>query len=118
MDELLAQQLLGMVFKQGKEIGELTSGRDLKGVRSQKVFDGGDRPRLQGTYTRVMKKELMETVEVINEKYARRKGFESSADLKLQGYRKWVANGVEVNGEKSEETSILVDEEKEEEKAS
>lgn len=118
VDELLAQQLMGVVFKQGKEIGELTSGREIKGARSQKVFDGGNRPRLQGTYTRVMNKELMESPEVINEKYAKRKGFENAADLKLQGYRKWVAKGSEVDGENVEETPVVVDEKKVEENSS
>jgi tRNA pseudouridine38/39 synthase len=35
-----------------------------------------------------MKKPMMDAVDVINEKYAVRKGFESAEDLKLQGFRR------------------------------
>lgn len=88
IDEMLASTLLNVVAKQGIGARELSLGDGKKGSRSQKVFDGGDIPRLQGLYTPVMKKLRMETVDVINERYAIRKGFESSADLKLQGYRR------------------------------
>jgi tRNA pseudouridine38/39 synthase len=85
VDEILAGSLIDVVSKQGGKVGELSPG---KLNRSQKVFDGGDAPRLQGTYTRVMKKPLMDRVEVQNEKYAVRKGFENAADLKAQGFRR------------------------------
>ncbi|KAH7397646.1 pseudouridine synthase [Cadophora sp. MPI-SDFR-AT-0126] len=87
IDEMLASTLLNVVAKQGLEAGELTLARK-KGSRSQKVFDGGDMPRLQGVYTPVMNKLKMDRVEVINERYAVRKGFENSADMKLQGFRR------------------------------
>ncbi len=88
IDEMLAGTLIDVISKQGKPVNELTAGRGSKATKSQKVFDGGDTPRLQGTYTPVMKKPLMETVDVINEKYAVRKGFENSEDLKKQGFRR------------------------------
>jgi tRNA pseudouridine38/39 synthase len=88
IDEMLAGTLIDVVSKQGKPVQELTAGRASKATKSQKVFDGGDTPRLQGTYTQVMKKQFMETVEIINEKYAMRKGFENSEDLKKQGFRR------------------------------
>ncbi|KAK2629929.1 hypothetical protein QTJ16_000749 [Diplocarpon rosae] len=89
IDETLARTLLDVVANQGKQARELSVGEVKKASRSQKVFDGGDTPRLQGLYTPVMKKLRMETVDVINEKYAVRKGFENSADMKLQGFRRW-----------------------------
>ena len=99
IDEILAAELMGVVVKQGIEVGETTGskvrngGGRSKGGRSQKVFDGGNRPRLQGSYGKVMEKPLMDTVEVINEKYARRKGFESAEDLKAQGFRRLGGRG-------------------------
>jgi tRNA pseudouridine38/39 synthase len=85
VDEILAGSLIDVVSKQGGKVAELSPG---KLNRSQKVFDGGDAPRLQGTYTPVMKKPLMDRVEVQNERYAVRKGFENAADLKAQGFRR------------------------------
>jgi tRNA pseudouridine38/39 synthase len=49
----------------------------------------------------VMKKPLMDAVDVINEKYAVRKGFESAEDLKLQGFRRL--------GKGSGDTSVIED---------
>jgi tRNA pseudouridine38/39 synthase len=69
-------------------VEKLSAGNGKKGSKSQKVFDGGDVPRLQGTYIPVMKKLLMDAVDVINEKYAVRKGFENAEDLKMQGFRR------------------------------
>ena len=86
IDELLAGTLISVVTQQGGKVAESSPGKPL---RSQKVFDGGDAPRLQGTYTPVMKKKMMESVDVINEKYAIRKGFENAADLKAQGFRRF-----------------------------
>lgn len=88
IDEMLAGTLVGMVAQQGREIVDLSAGEARKAKRSQKVFDGGDAPRLQGVYMPVMKKPLLESVEIINEKYAVRKGFESAEDMKVQGFRR------------------------------
>ena len=88
IDEVLASNLLGAVAKQGGAIEDLTSDHWAKVVKSQKVFDGNNKPKLTGHYTPVMKKPLMDTAQVINEKYAVRKGFEDSADLKVQGFRR------------------------------
>lgn len=87
IDEVLAGTLIDVVASQGKDVQSLTS-TPKKGAKSQKVFDGGNAPRLQGTYLPVMKKPLMESTETINEKYAIRKGFESAEDLKEQGFRR------------------------------
>lgn len=88
IDEMLAGSLVDVVSKQGDKVEKLSAGNGKKGSKSQKVFDGGDVPRLQGTYIPVMKKPLMDAVDVINEKYAVRKGFENAEDLKMQGFRR------------------------------
>lgn len=91
IDEMLAGQLIDIVARQGKVVAELTAPSERKGPKSQRVFDGGDKPRLQGVYIPVMKKPLLDDVEAINEKYAVKKGFESSAsmrDAKQEEYRR------------------------------
>lgn len=88
IDEMLAGSLVDVVSKQGNRVDELEVGNGKKGSKSQKVFDGGDVYRLQGTYIPVMKKPKMDAVDVINEKYAVRKGFESAEDLRIQGFRR------------------------------
>lgn len=101
VDEMLAGTLMGVVAQQGRPAGELSVGVPKKESRSQKVFDGGDAPRLQGVYTPVMKKLRMETVDVINERYAMKKGFENSAEMKLLGFRRM--NDAVAPGDTSEE---------------
>jgi tRNA pseudouridine38/39 synthase len=86
IDEILAGTLIDVVAKQGRRMEDLTTRATRRGPKSQKVFLGGDKARLQGVYIPVMKKPLMESVTEINEKYALKKGFESAADLKAQGY--------------------------------
>jgi tRNA pseudouridine38/39 synthase len=88
IDEMLAGSLVDVVSKQGNKLEELEAREGAKGSKSQKVFDGGNTPRLQGTYIPVMKKPKMDSVDVINEKYAVRKGFESAEEFKLQGFRR------------------------------
>jgi tRNA pseudouridine38/39 synthase len=102
IDEMLAGSLVDVVSRQGNRVEDLEVGNGKKGSKSQKVFDGGDIPRLQGTYIPVMKKPMMDAVDVINEKYAVRKGFESAEDLKLQGFRRL--------GKPSGETPVVDDE--------
>jgi tRNA pseudouridine38/39 synthase len=88
VDEMLAAALIDEVHSfNGAPVGDLSAGKSKLG-KSQKVFDGGDEPRLQGTYISVLKKQLMDDVDTINNKYALRKGFESAEDMKNQGYRK------------------------------
>jgi tRNA pseudouridine38/39 synthase len=86
IDEMLVGSLMGLVADQGAKPKDLKE--EGKSRKSQKVFDGGNTPRLQGVYVPVMKKPLLESPDVINEKYAVRKGFENSADMKVQGFRR------------------------------
>lgn len=87
VDEMLIGSLIDVVTKQGTKTEKLTVGNE-RGARSQRVFDGGNGPRLQGTYIPVMQKPKMESVDVINEKYAVRKGFESAEEMKELGFRR------------------------------
>jgi tRNA pseudouridine38/39 synthase len=81
IDEMLAGSLMGIVARQGSNELPLVRPTPSRPVRSQKVFEGGNGPRLQGLYKPVMKKPRMDNVETINDKYAARKGFQTSEDL-------------------------------------
>lgn len=98
IDEMLIGTLMDVVAKQGKPVEELTLGKLVKGSRSQKVFDGGDKARSQGEFKPMMDREKIQSVDVINEKYATRKGFESAADMKVQGFRRLGGKGVIIDG--------------------
>lgn len=100
IDEILAGSLLDVVQRQGAEIKDLSLSK--RPNRSQKVFHGGDTPRLQGTYQPVMEKPPMESVVAINDRYAMRKGFESAEHLKKQGYRSLTKAAVEAQNEFAE----------------
>ena len=93
MDEILAGSLLDVVVAQGKGMttSSSLSEEDVKRSqkrKSQKVFQGGDGPKPAGRYIPVMEKPRMESVEVINAKYARRKGFEQSEVIRERGFKR------------------------------
>ncbi|ETI25647.1 tRNA pseudouridine(38-40) synthase [Cladophialophora carrionii CBS 160.54] len=75
MQEILAGSLLDLAISQGDQSpfhrGVTTRDGSSRsaGVRSQKVFDGSARARLQGRYVPVMKKPRMESLEVLNAKW-------------------------------------------------
>ncbi|OAP59232.1 tRNA pseudouridine(38-40) synthase [Fonsecaea erecta] len=76
MQELLAGSLLDLAISQGDgtPLRRQTTRDGLRGRggRSQKVFDGGSRARTSGRYVPVMKKPRIETLEVLNAKWAKR----------------------------------------------
>ncbi|KIW02205.1 tRNA pseudouridine(38-40) synthase [Verruconis gallopava] len=78
MDEVLAAQLLDMVSTQGRNDGVDSRGPvpapDRSGKENQRVFEGHDSALPRGKYVPVMQRPLMEPVEVINAKWAARKG--------------------------------------------
>ena len=77
IDEVLAGSLLDVVAAQGKpppkEDGSLPSSE-----RSARVFDGSSNARAVGTYTPVLQKLRMEPVDVVNARYAERKGLDKA----------------------------------------
>jgi tRNA pseudouridine38/39 synthase len=94
IDEILAGTLVDVVASQGNAIETLTT-TPKKGIKSQRVFDGGDVPRLKGAYIPVAEMPQLESPDEINKKYALRKGFES-AELRAQGFRKFkISSSVE-----------------------
>jgi len=96
MDEVLAGSLMDVVAAQGRSKREdvgIEEGQTGRGgeSRSQKVFQGGDAPRRAGRYIPVMQKPRMQSVEAINARYAKRKGFEQNEEPREQGFRRMSA---------------------------
>ncbi|EXJ75408.1 uncharacterized protein A1O5_02104 [Cladophialophora psammophila CBS 110553] len=75
MKELLTGSLLDLSISQGDgtslQRGATRDGSRNFRVRSQKVFDGSSRARTSGRYVPVMKKPRMDTLEVLNAKWAK-----------------------------------------------
>ena len=71
MDEVLAGTLMNVIVGQGQEYGRKGYRPSFRG--SQKVFAGGDSPKLVGKYLPVMEKPRMERVEIINARYMAKK---------------------------------------------
>lgn len=104
MDEVLVGSLLDVVVGQAGDDDddddtglEAAVGSEGKKSRSssQKVFQGGDTPRFVGNYVPILRRPRMESVQVINARYAKRKGFEQKAEAKEQGFRRLVGEGWE-----------------------
>lgn len=91
MDEILANRLVDWIAQKtamdrepDEEMRKETP-ESKKAARTTRIFEGGDRPKLAGSYVPVWKKELLAEPQVQNDKYAQRKGFESSAAMKAVG---------------------------------
>ena len=92
MDEMLAGMLLNKVAGMGNSLvnsGDTGPAANMleRKTSSQKVFSGGDSARLKGNYVPVLQRPRRESVEVINAKYATRKGFEEDPALRDLGVR-------------------------------
>ncbi|KAF2110840.1 pseudouridylate synthase 3 [Lophiotrema nucula] len=76
MEETLGALLLDEVAKKGRGIGEEDGVGHGKMKGGPRVFDGGDVGRAKGNYIPVMRRERQEAVEVVNERYAKKKGLD------------------------------------------
>ncbi|KAF2249710.1 pseudouridine synthase [Trematosphaeria pertusa] len=79
IDETLSALLLDAVSSQGKstlDAEQITSYEAKPGIAKggPRVFDGGDLGRAKGSYIPVLQRERQDPVEVVNERYARKKG--------------------------------------------
>ncbi|KAL8688515.1 MAG: hypothetical protein Q9218_005591 [Villophora microphyllina] len=80
IDETLAGSLLDLTVRGGHDREAEKVDRPQNGagsIQSQKVYLGGDAPRLMGKYVPVLERPRMESVTAINEKYRKRKGIET-----------------------------------------
>jgi tRNA pseudouridine38/39 synthase len=79
IDETLSALLLDKIAGLGQAtLDEESAGQDVVGISKggPRVFDGGNTGKAKGNYIPVLKRERQETVEVVNERYARRKGLD------------------------------------------
>jgi len=79
IDEVLASSLMDVVAQQGRRPEPAVVNGDAASAisdadRSDRVFDGSDRPRTVGRYIPIMQRERMEAPEMVNARYAARKG--------------------------------------------
>ncbi|KAK1965254.1 tRNA pseudouridine synthase A [Colletotrichum sublineola] len=74
MDELLANRLLDLVSGQ-------VQGTEAK-AKGKRVFQGGHEGKLAGGYVPIAKKQLTPTPEEINNRWAQRKGFKDSNEMR------------------------------------
>jgi tRNA pseudouridine38/39 synthase len=80
MEETLSGLLLDVVAGQGKSTLDTFAEEDggKEGMKAgPRVFDGADVGRAKGKYVPVLQRERQEPVEVVNERYARRKGLKA-----------------------------------------
>ena len=87
IDELLAGTLIDTILSRGSNprnyIDEQVHRKDSRA--SQKVFNGGDSARLMGKYVQVLQKPRMESVEVVNARYAQRTQLKSEERRRKMG---------------------------------
>ncbi|KAI4270860.1 MAG: hypothetical protein L6R38_006995 [Xanthoria sp. 2 TBL-2021] len=84
IDETLAGSLLDLAARDHDagigDDGSDEHGEELRDsgryIDSQKVYQGGDAPRLVGKYISILQRPRMETVDAINAKYLKRKGLD------------------------------------------
>ncbi|KAF2260055.1 pseudouridylate synthase-like protein 3 [Lojkania enalia] len=77
MEETLGALLMDAVAAQGKnKLEEREKECEAKIRGGPRVFDGGDVGRAKGNYIPVLKRERGEPIEVVNERYARKKGLD------------------------------------------
>ncbi|KAL9131295.1 MAG: hypothetical protein Q9217_000730 [Psora testacea] len=74
IDEVLAGTLLNLTVRKGRKGDSSPRPESWRGRGSQKVFCGGNTFKLAGKYVPILEKPRMESVKVINERYARKKG--------------------------------------------
>ncbi|KYK55359.1 putative pseudouridine synthase 3 [Drechmeria coniospora] len=84
MDELLAGQLLRLVSRQGSLPGSGGGQHRPKANAATRVYEGANGGRLAGRYVPVMNKELQQSPEDQNDKYAKRKGYADADDMRAQ----------------------------------
>ncbi|KJZ80190.1 hypothetical protein HIM_00040 [Hirsutella minnesotensis 3608] len=87
MDELLAHQLLHQISQQGstRAVREREGGQSTgRTSGSARTYEGGNTGRLAGKYVCVLDKPRLQSPEEQNERYAKRKGYASSEDMRIQ----------------------------------
>ena len=83
VDEMLANQLLNLVSRQGN-LDAMQSIPNRRTMQSMRVFEGGNTGLLSGKYIPVLEKFLQLTPDEQNDKFAKRKGFIDAKEMQAQ----------------------------------
>lgn len=83
MDELLAGQLLQLISGQGGR-GDAVARPETAATKGTVVYEGGNSGRQAGRYVPIMKKDKLQSPEEQNERYAIRKGYAGSEDMRIK----------------------------------
>ncbi|ROV97776.1 hypothetical protein VMCG_07404 [Cytospora schulzeri] len=91
MDEILANRLLDWVANK-TGVGRTPSGGEVEAARAQagktkmgsstRVYEGGHGPRYVGNYVPLLKKDLLQSPEDMNDRWAQRKGFNNAEEMR------------------------------------
>ncbi|CAK7217372.1 pseudouridine synthase deg1 [Sporothrix bragantina] len=84
MDEILANRLLDQVTKQSQTLAKPLVPSTPPAKKSH-IYEGADGPRLSGVYIPLLKRSRLASPEDQNDKFARSKGFASSAAMREVG---------------------------------
>lgn len=92
VDELLSGQLLQLMAEQAmqsakalpppEEEGKKKSNK--KSANSVRLFEGGNTGRLGGRHVPMERRERLETPDVLNDRYAKRKGFKDAEEMRAK----------------------------------
>lgn len=85
MDEVLAWSLMEVVSAQGQPLAQNGEASVEVAERSARLFDGSAVPRTIGTYIPLAQRECLETPDVVNARYAARKGIVPKPALDADG---------------------------------
>lgn len=84
MDEVLARSLMDVVASSGHQPRVDMSILASVVEKSVRLYDGSSTPRAVGPYTPLMQRVRMETPEVVNARYAARKGFNAKPPINVE----------------------------------
>lgn len=120
MDEILANQLVDWISRKTDvhrvptEEAVIASGdggqvAKMRAGRSTRVYEGGNGARFAGQYVPILKKDLIQSPEELNDRFAQRKGFKNAEEMRARGNWREVIRAAK-NGEAMEGVVVAGDE--------
>lgn len=109
MDEILANRLVDWVAHKTEihrvpgEAQTSANAAKYKATKSTRVFEGGNGPKFAGAYVPVLKKELIQSPEELNDRWAQRKGFNNAEEMRAKGNWREVIRAAKESGTNTEE---------------
>lgn len=101
MDEILANRLVDWVSHK-TDVHRAPAAVPTAGQKSTRLFEGGNGPKLAGTYVPVLNKTRIQSPEEQNDRWARRKGFENAEEMRARGNWREVIRAAKEGGDPGE----------------